>query len=149
MKKLYIIASLMPLLGLLSSCQKEDRFIGDWDPIQLNREFKEIPAEGGTDSIWTTNYPEIWLNYGKQEYDARIPEQDLDTLANPSVEDGFAPREIYHLKGKWICLYVPESNKKAIVVKVSPNTSGVERRYKIDVQYGDAFSHIIVKQAAK
>lgn len=123
MRKLAIIILSVAAI-LVASCAVKD---GDWDPIKLSKSEIKFGNDGGSATVEAKNYTGWWIN------DIR--------LAGTEICYYPAPDENKAVAGEGISATVRE-NKVTITVEPSQE----KREWIVDMEAGDAFTSIRVRQ---
>lgn len=136
MKKKMLLAMLLFLPLLMSSCSKED---GDWDPMKWKTEVKtssdgyiNVPPEGGTLTFWCVNYGSFWLCNVIESEDGKTDKTSFEGTGNRDS-----------IKSNWMTA-TSEGNK--LTITVEPTTSDGNRFMELDVENGDIFDQFKIKQ---
>lgn len=143
MKKTFcLIAIAATLLAVLCACNKEEIIEcpdGLWDPIETDRNVMSLPSVGGTDTFHLKNYSRWWLSaVNARENDTTIHYYKDLCQENDSAD--------WAARGKWFNLWIPNENKKLLIVHCTPNTNNDYRTLSIEVTVGDAFKTFQVSQ---
>lgn len=136
------------LCALMNAC--DDVTDGGWDPMSLTDDCVNMNADGGTATISIKNYPSIWLNdivtdttgYSSSQLSKSTAYYYHDTQKNNYT----APDSII---APWVKAVVLKESPQRITITVAPNRSAVNRQARLDIEYGDAFAAVIIRQAGK
>lgn len=114
--------------GGVSGCHKEKN--SDWGTIKTNKTEVVFSANGGFDSVETTNYSYWWI------LQVKLP--DIDSTLYP------APNEA--VTADWLLI---ESDKNKLYMRAQPNLSESNRQARVDMSVGNSFKIIDIIQEAK
>lgn len=117
--------------GGVSGCHKEKN--SDRETIKTNKTEVIFSANGGFDSVETTNYSYWWI---LQVRLVRLP--DIDSTLYP------APNEA--VTADWLLI---ESDKNKLYMRAQPNLSESNRQARVDMSVGNSFKSIDIIQEAK
>ncbi len=118
--------------------------LGRCDPPELSKEKLQFDAQGGQDHI-LTNGGSWWLN------DFSFQEEDCKTYLGS--DSGYCAHHYCEWDGimKAECNWfeLTKTGAQSILVLVTPNKSGNERRIDIDVQAGNCGAGFTITQSAE
>ena len=117
--------------GGVSGCHKEKN--SDRETIKTNKTEVIFSANGGLDSVETTNYSYWWI---LQVRLVKLP--DIDSTLYP------APNEA--VTADWLLI---ESDKNKLYMRAQPNLSESNRQARVDMSVGNSFKSIDIIQEAK
>lgn len=117
--------------GGVSGCHKEKN--SDRETIKTNKTEVIFSANGGFDSLETTNYSYWWI---LQVRLVSLP--DIDSTLYP------APNEA--VTADWLLI---ESDKNKLYMRAQPNLSESNRQARVDMSVGNSFKSIDIIQEAK
>ena len=117
--------------GGVSGCHKEKN--SDRETIKTNKTEVIFSANGGFDSLETTNYSYWWILQVKL---VSLP--DIDSTLYP------APNEA--VTADWLLI---ESDKNKLYMRAQPNLSESNRQARVDMSVGNSFKSIDIIQEAK
>lgn len=124
--KRYAFLLLLIITSCIYSCTKVE-LDGKWDPIKLSKAKTSFDSNGGSDTIESKNYKSWWIN--------GIKVIDDETYYNVDSSNQMT------VIGEGISANV-EGNTVTITVEPSPD----KHEWAVDMEAGDAFATIIVKQ---
>jgi len=117
--------------GGVSGCHKEKN--SDWERIKTNETKLTLSVNGGTDSVWTTNYARWWIS--------EIELTDIDSLITPDPNESND-----HVNADWLVL---DNNQNKLYIHSEPNTTQSRRKAIVTMTVGDVFKNIHIIQEAK
>ena len=130
------------LLAALCACNKEEIIYcpdGLWDPIETDRNGISLPSSGGTDTFHLKNYSMWWLS----EVDARENDTTIHYYRDLCHDNDTAD---WTAQGKWFNLWIPNENRRLLIVHCTPNTNNDYRTLSIFVTVGDSFKTLQASQ---
>lgn len=107
--------------------------VGAWNPIELSKATVTFSKKGGTATVEAKNYTSWWIN------NICITGTDKFFYAEPG--EGYTYRRA---EGEGISAKVGEK-KNTVIITVDPS-SGERRSWDVNMQAGNAFTHIRVIQ---
>ena len=145
MKKIYTLLALISFFAM-TSCEKGPS-IGDWPPIELDKQQLTFAAEGGEQTVTVENYNHWWINGGYEEAIMVNGRTEYINYVYPTSTEGEG-LYIYHLlDGGWYKVVVPgKTNCNTAVITVAPNNTEEPRQATIIMTVGDTSSHIQINQ---
>ncbi|MBR4242787.1 MAG: hypothetical protein IKR98_02655 [Bacteroidaceae bacterium] len=114
--------------GGVSGCHKEKN--SDWETIKTNKTEVVFSANGGFDSVETTNYSYWWI------LQVKLP--DIDSTLYPDPNEA--------VTADWLLI---ESDKNKLYMRTQPNLSESNRQARVDMSVGNSFKIIDIIQEAK
>lgn len=131
MKKLFAFVLLST--SILCSCQKFSYLgDGDWAPIKLSQSEVFFDADGGSCTVESINYGCWWIN------GIRITGTETYYFADPGEKYTYLTAS-----GDGISAKIG-INKNTVVITVNPSTE--KHDWSVEMEAGDAFTSIRVKQ---
>lgn len=138
---LVALAVMASAFVFLTSCKGKEDIDGEWDPIKMDRSELRFSAEGGTESVRTTNYSSWWIQYGYES-------SSWDGTQWNFVNMVYPPEGKFNsLDGGWYSAETGADDvSNTLSVTVSANVSGGSRSAVIEMSVGDAFGKVKIVQ---
>ena len=138
--RIYFYALAVASIIGLASCSSDsdnDDIVGNWHPIQVDKEKVMMDEAGGCDTIRLQNY-DVW-ELSSDTY-ARVNGVTVRRIGDKEGDTRLS------MDGEWFSLRIPEDNLKLLIINCAPNINHDKRELFISVTVGDAFKTLSVVQ---
>lgn len=137
---------IITILIFISSCQYLSKD-GEWKKIELDKSELHFNSSGGEQTVTVLNYDRWWISGGYETTEYKDGNLTYRNYVYPQSSDGESANTYDILDGGWYRVVVPQKGEsKKAVITVDQNLITYPRQATVQMQSGDAFTHIIIYQ---
>jgi len=100
--------------------------------------YVSVPQEDGIYEFKCVNYDSFWITSIAQM------ENGSENYYEPIINDG----QFIEASSPWACAKFSDKDSSVMIVTMQPNADGMERHFKVEVQYCNAFDSFSFRQSA-
>ena len=135
MKKFLIaVVALVSMIACLSGCKGRAS-----DTIRISESDVTVNADAQT----VTLYTEGQFNLTRLYYST---DKDGVEVYDTTINDGVGNKEEYDYTGPWFTISTG-NNRRTITITLQENTSGIARRFRVELNLGDYYQWLSVEQS--
>lgn len=135
MKKfLTAVVALVSMIACLSGCKGRGS-----DTIRISESDVTVNADAQTITLYT----EGKFNLTRLYYST---DKDGVEIYDSTIDDGVSNEEEYDYTGPWFTISTG-NNRRTITITLQENTSGIARRFRVELNCGDYYQWLYVEQS--